>query len=54
MTDVKYVDQIRDANRFSREHGYGLWSACRTDAEGDTNELGGGQEPAPAPEAKKP
>jgi endonuclease YncB( thermonuclease family) len=49
--DVKYVDQIRAANAFAREHGYGLWSACQSDAEGDTNELGGGQAPpVPAPE----
>ncbi|MCC7021263.1 MAG: thermonuclease family protein [Thermomicrobiales bacterium] len=37
--DVNYVDQIREAVRFAREHGYGLWSGCETDASGDTNEL---------------
>lgn len=39
--DVKYVDQIRDANTFARENGLGLWSACTADASGDTNELSG-------------
>jgi micrococcal nuclease len=39
--DVKYEERIQEAARFAREHGYGLWSACETDAEGDTNELGG-------------
>jgi endonuclease YncB( thermonuclease family) len=39
--DVKYEQQIQEAARFAREHGYGLWSACETDADGDTNELGG-------------
>lgn len=38
--DVKYEERIQEAARFAREHGYGLWSACQTDAEGDTNELG--------------
>jgi micrococcal nuclease len=37
--DVKYVDQIREAQTFAREHGLGLWSGCTTDANGDTNEL---------------
>jgi micrococcal nuclease len=41
--DVKYVEEIRDAGQFSREHGYGLWSGCITDDEGDTNELSGNQ-----------
>jgi endonuclease YncB( thermonuclease family) len=44
--DVKYVEQIRAANTFAREHGYGLWSGCITDAEGDTQELTGGQAPS--------
>ena len=39
--DVKYVDEIREAGQFAREHGYGLWSSCITDGEGDTNELSG-------------
>jgi micrococcal nuclease len=39
--DVKYEERIQEAARFAREHSYGLWSACETDAEGDTNELGG-------------
>ena len=37
--DVKYEEEIREAARFAREHGYGLWSGCVTDEEGDTNEL---------------
>ncbi len=46
--DVKYAERIQEAARFAREYGYGLWSACETDAEGDTNELGGaGTEPTP-------
>ena len=42
--DLNYADQIREAGRFAREHGYGLWSDCQTDETGDTNEL----EQAPA------
>jgi micrococcal nuclease len=38
--DVKYEERIQEAARFAHEHGYGLWSARETDAEGDTNELG--------------
>lgn len=45
---MKYVDQIREAQRFAREHGYGLWSSCITDAAGDTNDLTG-PPPAAAP-----
>jgi Staphylococcal nuclease homologue len=46
--DVKYEDQIQEAARFARAHGYGLWSACKTDVKGDTNELGGaGSQPSP-------
>lgn len=41
--DVKYVEEMREAGRFAREHGYGLWSGCITDDEGDTNELSGNQ-----------
>lgn len=41
--DVKYVDQIREAQTFARGHGLGLWSGCTTDANGDTNELTGAQ-----------
>jgi micrococcal nuclease len=26
--DVQYVEQIREAAAFAREHGYGLWSGC--------------------------
>jgi micrococcal nuclease len=58
--DVKYVEQIREAQRFAREHGYGLWSGCVTDVAGDTNELtevqgiaaptNDGVAPAPVPE----
>jgi micrococcal nuclease len=43
--DVKYIEQIREANTFAREHGYGIWSACQTNAKGNTNELG--RVPAP-------
>jgi endonuclease YncB( thermonuclease family) len=46
--DVKYEERIQAAARFAREHGYGLWSVCETDAEGDTNELGGTEIEAPA------
>ena len=45
--DVRYEDEMREAARFAREHGYGLWSACETYAAGDTNPLGAGQEAAP-------
>jgi micrococcal nuclease len=38
--DVKYVEEIREAGQFARDYGYGLWSGCITDDEGDTNELG--------------
>jgi micrococcal nuclease len=41
--DVKYMDEIREAGQFAREHGYGLWSGCITNSEGDTNELSGNQ-----------
>jgi micrococcal nuclease len=41
--DVEYVNQIREAQTFAREHGLGLWSGCTTDADGDTNELIGAQ-----------
>jgi micrococcal nuclease len=41
--DVKYVEEIREAGQFAREHGYGLWSSCITDNKGDTNELSGNQ-----------
>jgi micrococcal nuclease len=56
--DVNYEEEIREAARFAREHGYGLWSGCLTDEDGNTNELelSGTQgivsapvEPAPAP-----
>jgi micrococcal nuclease len=47
--DVKYEERIQAAARFAREHGYGLWSDCETDADGDTNELEDGQtEPIPS------
>ena len=56
--DVKYEEEIREAARFAREHGYGLWSGCITDAEGDTNELDTvPSEPAPdqtVPEPEQP
>ena len=47
--DVEYVDQVREAAAFARQHGYGLWSACQTDAEGDTNELAGQPPPTAVP-----
>ncbi len=37
--DLKYVEEMREASRFAREHGYGLWSGCETTPDGDTNEL---------------
>jgi micrococcal nuclease len=40
--DVKYEAQIREAVAFARGHGYGLWSACRTDAGGDTQAVATG------------
>jgi micrococcal nuclease len=49
--DVKYEEEIREAARFAREHGYGLWAGCITDEEGDTNELTGMEEVA-APEVQ--
>lgn len=52
--DVKYVEQIREAQRFAREHGYGLWSQCQTTPDGDTNDLTGSQPAAPAPAAPSP
>jgi micrococcal nuclease len=52
--DVKYVDQVREAAAFAREHGYGLWSSCQTDATGDTHELSGAQGSAPAPAPAPP
>jgi micrococcal nuclease len=53
--DVKYEEEIREAARFAREHGYGLWSGCETDAEGDTNELPQTQpEPTAIPPAPFP
>jgi micrococcal nuclease len=45
---VKYEEQIRAAVAFARNHGYGLWSGCATDAEGDTNELAPTAAPEPA------
>ena len=50
--DVKYEEEIREAARFAREHGYGLWAGCLTDGEGDTNELSDGQSIVAAPEAE--
>lgn len=56
--DVEYVDQIREAQTFARGHDLGLWSGCRTDAEGDTNELTGAQgivsPPQPEVQAQSP
>src|SRR5215204_4366122 len=50
--DVKYVDEIRGAGQFAREHRYGLWSSCITDNEGDTNELSGNQAIEAGPETE--
>jgi micrococcal nuclease len=60
--DVKYVEEMREAGQFAREYGYGLWSGCITDDEGDTNELSGNQgveeglerEPDPVETAPEP
>ena len=60
--DVRYEEEIREAARFAREHGYGLWSGCITDDDGDTNELTGPQttvntpdpQTEPAPVAPEP
>lgn len=54
--DVEYVDQIREAQTFAREHGLGFWSGCTTDANGDTNELSGAQGivSQPQPQAQAP
>lgn len=54
--DVHYVDQIREAQTFAREHGLGLWSGCTTDANGDTNELSGAQGivSQPQPQVQEP
>jgi micrococcal nuclease len=60
--DVKYVEEMREAGQFAREQGYGLWSGCITDDEGDTNELSGNQgveeglerEPDPVETAPEP
>lgn len=49
--DLKYVEEIREATRFAREHGYGLWAACQTDASGDTNEIAAAPPPASNPAA---
>ena len=46
--DVKYVEQIREAQTFAREQEYGLWSGCITNAQGDTNELSQAQPESPA------
>jgi micrococcal nuclease len=51
--DVKYEERIQAAARFAHDHGYGLWSACQTDAKGDTNELGG-VETEPTPDEQPP
>jgi hypothetical protein len=48
--DVLYEEEVREAARFAREHGYGLWAACVTDAEGDTNDLLAAEEPVAAPD----
>jgi micrococcal nuclease len=49
INDVKYEERIQAAAGFARQHGYGLWSACQTDADGDTNELGRAEtDPTPA------
>ncbi len=50
--NVKYEAQIREAAAFAREHGYGLWAACQTDADGDTNDLTGTQGIVAAPAAQ--
>jgi micrococcal nuclease len=52
--DVKYEAQLREAARFARAHGYGLWSACATDGAGDTNDLSGAHGLAAAPDTAPP
>jgi endonuclease YncB( thermonuclease family) len=37
--DGTYEEKLWAATSFAREHGYGLWGACMTDADGDTNDL---------------
>ena len=37
--DVTYEVEIWGAASFAHEHGYGLWSGCVTDSEGNTNAL---------------
>jgi hypothetical protein len=56
------VEEMREAGQFAREQGYGLWSGCITDGEGDTNELSPNQgveeglerEPDPVETAPEP
>jgi micrococcal nuclease len=50
--DVKYVEEMREAGQFAREHGYGLWSSCITDDGGDTNELNGNRAIDAGPETE--
>jgi micrococcal nuclease len=50
--DVKYVEEMREAGQFAHEHGYGLWSSCIADDEGDTNELSGNQAVSAGPETE--
>ena len=38
-SDGPYEEELWAAADFAREHGYGLWWACLTDADGDTNDL---------------
>ena len=52
--DVKYVTQIRDAQRFAHDHGYGLWSSCETTPNGDTNDLTTAPPTATQPTAPAP
>lgn len=53
--DVRYAEQIREAQRFAREHGLGLWSGCIADDQGDTQELSGAMGiVAPQPPAQAP
>lgn len=51
--DVQYVDQIRAAQTFARDHRLGLWSGCITDDNGDTNELSGAAQGIVAPQSQQ-
>ncbi len=47
--DVKYVDEMREAQTVAREHAYGLWSAC-DDATDDLPQTATQQPTGPVPQ----